>query len=42
MKNKKLILSIYDLKDLHVMLEEDMINEFEEAFMRGYMTDELS
>ena len=37
MKNRKLILSIYDLKDVERMLEEDMINEFEEGFMRGYL-----
>ncbi|HIH15394.1 MAG TPA: hypothetical protein HA360_00640 [Nanoarchaeota archaeon] len=38
-KNPK-ILSVYDLKDIQVMLEEDMIDEYEEAFMRGYMTAE--
>ena len=31
------ILSVYDLQDIQTMLEEDMINEYEEAFMRGYM-----
>ena len=31
------ILSIYDIQDVQTMLEEDMINEYEEAFMRGYM-----
>ena len=31
------ILSIYDIKDIQEMLEEDMINEYEEGFMRGYM-----
>jgi hypothetical protein len=34
---QKLILSIYDLKDIHEMLEQDMIDEYEEAFMRGYV-----
>ena len=36
------ILSVYDLQDIQLMLEEDMINEYEEAFMRGYMTAECS
>ena len=36
------ILSVYDLKDIQLMLEEDMIDEYEEAFMRGYMTAECS
>lgn len=35
LRNPK-ILSVYDLKDIQVMLEEDMIDEYEEAFMRGY------
>ncbi|MDP3727852.1 MAG: hypothetical protein Q8R18_00190 [bacterium] len=40
-KNPKM-LSVYDLKDIQLMLEDDMINEYEEAFMRGYMTAESS
>lgn len=36
------ILSIYDVQDIQEMLEEDMINEYEEAFMRGYMTADSS
>lgn len=36
------ILSIYDVRDIQEMLEEDMINEYEEAFMRGYMTADSS
>jgi len=36
------ILSVYDLKDIGVMLEEDMIEDVEEGFMRGYMTAELN
>ena len=40
MKNKEKtpkILSVYDLGDIQIMLEEDMIDECEEGFMRGYM-----
>jgi len=40
-KNPKM-LSIYDIKDLQLMLEEDMIDEYEEGFMRGYMTADSS
>ncbi len=41
MKNPK-ILNIYDIQDIQLMLEEDMINEYEEGFMRGYMTADCS
>lgn len=36
------MLSVYDIQDIQLMLEEDMIDEYEEAFMRGYMTAESS
>ena len=32
------ILSVYDLQDVEAMLEADMIEDYEEGFMRGYMT----
>jgi len=31
------VYNIYEDEDRELMLEEDMIDEFEEAFMRGYM-----
>jgi hypothetical protein len=34
---KKIILSIYDLMDIEEMLENDLIDSFEEGFMRGYL-----
>ena len=29
--------TIYDLDDTEVLLEEDIIEDFEEGFMRGYL-----
>tara|TARA_Y100000310_G_C20581142_1_gene763044 strand:- start:421 stop:537 length:117 start_codon:yes stop_codon:yes gene_type:complete len=34
---KILELNIYDEQDLSLMLEEEVIDDFEEAFMRGYI-----
>ena len=37
-KMEKIIeLNIYDEEDLSQMLEEELIDDFEEAFMRGYL-----
>jgi hypothetical protein len=33
----ELALNIYDEDDIQLMLDEDMIDSFEEGFMRGYM-----
>lgn len=34
---RKIILSIYDIIDVEKMLEDDLIGDFEEGFMRGYL-----
>jgi hypothetical protein len=34
---KILELNIYDETDLSLMLEEEVIDDFEEGFMRGYL-----
>ncbi len=34
---KILELNIYNEEDLSLMLEEELIDDFEEAFMRGYI-----
>tara|TARA_Y100000310_G_C20686125_1_gene819121 strand:+ start:1419 stop:1529 length:111 start_codon:yes stop_codon:yes gene_type:complete len=31
------ILTIYEEEDLNKLLEEEVIDDFEEAFMRGYL-----